>query len=332
MTKKFHVYGIGNALVDMEFEVTTQFLKENNIEKGVMTLVDEARQSELMSRLDGLHKKRQCGGSAANSIIALCQMGGKAFYSCKVAGDETGDFYYKDLMENGAQTNLGRNRPSGVTGKCMVFITPDADRTMNTYLGITETLSINEIDEEALKSSEYLYIEGYLVASKTGKEAAIRARELARKHQVKVALTFSDPFMVSTFKQNFLDIIGDGVDLIFANQHEACAFSGVTDVFEAAKMMKDFCQSYAVTLGPKGAHLFDGKKEIEVVAEKVEAVDTNGAGDIFAGSFLYALTQGKSFNEAGSLACHAASYLVTKFGPRLRAQETLMIRKEILGF
>jgi sugar/nucleoside kinase (ribokinase family) len=329
--KRFHVYGIGNALVDMEFEVTPQFLKENNIEKGVMTLVDEGRQTELMQRLDGLHKKRQCGGSAANSMIALCQMGGKAFYSCKVSSDETGDFYYKDLLENGAMTNLSSKRPPGVTGKCMVFVTPDADRTMNTYLGITESLSISEIDEEALKQSEYLYIEGYLVASSTGKEAAIRARELAQKYGVKVALTFSDPFMVMNFRKNFLDIIGDGIDLIFANQAEACAFSENQDVYLAAKMMKKYCKSYAVTLGPKGAHLFDGQKEVEIVAEKVEAVDTNGAGDIFAGSFLYALTQGKSFNQAGSLACHAASYLVTKFGPRLKAEETRRIKKEILG-
>ena len=189
--KKYHVYGIGNALVDMEFEVEDSFLQKMNVEKGLMTLVDQDRQAELLSHLTGIQHKRSCGGSAANTIIAVSQFGGKSFYSCKVASDEVGEFYYKDLVGNGVVTNMGENREEGITGKCMVLVTPDADRTMNSFLGITETFSEAELVKSEMLDSEYLYIEGYLVTSPTGKAAAIKARELAEANGVKTALTFS---------------------------------------------------------------------------------------------------------------------------------------------
>ena len=153
MDKKYHVYGIGNALVDMEFEVSDKFLDEAGVEKGLMTLVDKKRHVELLNTLDGYQHKRTCGGSAANTVIAVAQLGGNSFYSCKVANDETGDFYFEDLQAQGVRTNLADEREEGITGKCMVFVTPDADRTMNTYLGITANLSEEEIREEELKNS-----------------------------------------------------------------------------------------------------------------------------------------------------------------------------------
>jgi sugar/nucleoside kinase (ribokinase family) len=176
MSKKYDVYGIGNALVDMEFEVSTDFLQKASIQKGLMTLVEESRQTEIISNLHGIQHKRSCGGSAANTMIAISQFGGKSFYSCKVANDETGNFYYKDLLENGVHTNLSTHHlEAGVTGKCIVLITPDADRTMNTFLGITSNFSQKELIEAHIMDSNYLYIEGYLVASPTGKEAAVKA-------------------------------------------------------------------------------------------------------------------------------------------------------------
>lgn len=331
MSKKYHVYGIGNALVDMEFEVTPEFLKENGVEKGLMTLVEEERQHELLNSLDSHQHKRSCGGSAANTVIASAQLGANTFYSCKVANDETGDFYWSDLKSKKVASNLESGRFDGTTGKCMVFVTPDADRTMNTYLGITSSFSKEQILDEELLQSEWLYIEGYLVTGDTGKAAAIHARELAQNNNVKVALTFSDPGIVGFFKDGFKEIMGDKkLDLLFCNESEAMSFTGCETTEEAYEEMKKFSHAFAITTGPKGALIYDGQNKIYVVAQKVNAVDTNGAGDIFAGSFLYAITHGYNYGQAGQFACNCASKLVTQFGARLENEDILAIKKEIL--
>lgn len=158
---KYDVYAVGNALLDIEFEVSTEILANLGIDKGVMTLLDQENQDKIVSHLAGYDQKRSCGGSAANSLIAISQFGGKAFYSCKVADDEPGKFYTQDLLDCGVATNLEHHEPeSGVTGKCLVFVTPDADRTMNTFLGISGQLSEAELVSEVIKDAEYTYIEG----------------------------------------------------------------------------------------------------------------------------------------------------------------------------
>lgn len=332
MSNKYHVYGIGNALVDMEFEVTPDFLAQNGVEKGLMTLVEEERQVELLEKLGGNHHKRTCGGSAANTVIATSQLGANSFYSCKVASDETGDFYWSDLRSKGVSSNLEGGRLDGTTGKCMVFVTPDADRTMNTYLGITATFSKEQIIDAELLASEWVYLEGYLVTGDTGKAAAIHARELAQANGKKVALTFSDPGIVGFFKDGFKEILGDKkIDLLFCNEEEALSYTGTATAEEAYEALKEVSHTFAITLGPKGALVYDGKEKIYISAKDVEAVDSNGAGDIFAGSFLYAITHGYNYGQAGHFACNCASKLVTQFGARLETSDILEIKKEILG-
>ena len=203
----------------------------------------------------------------------------------------------------------------------MVLVTPDAQRTMNTFLGITAEYSTEELNPEALKQSSYLYIEGYLVASPTGKIAAIKARELAEKNSVKTSLTLSDPNMVNFFKDGMKEIIGNKVDLLFANEIEALAFCETEDLSSAAEKLKEYADTFAITLGEKGALLWDGKQFIEVAGHKVVAVDSNGAGDMFAGAFLSQICQGKNFLDAGNFACKAASQVVAKFGPRLEKEQ-----------
>ena len=326
---KYNVYGIGNALVDMEFEVNDEFFAKNNIEKGLMTLVEEDRQEELTNLLLSDNKeqvKRQCGGSAANTIIAVSQFGGKSYYSFKVANDDTGFFYLDDIKNNGVETKNNKDSlPSGITGKCMVMVTPDAERTMNTYLGITGSLDESQIDEEALKNSEWLYVEGYLVASPTGQKAAVEAVKLAKKHGVKTSLTMSDPNMVNFFKDNINEIIGDGLDLIFCNEHEAMDFTGTTNINEAREAMKSFSKSFVITLGKNGAMIWDGTKFVDVEPHSVEAIDSNGAGDMFAGAFLYGITNGHSMAGAGSLASMASSKVVSQFGPRLSTEQAKLV-------
>lgn len=331
--KKYDVYGIGNALVDMEFEVNDSFIQTHQITKGGMTLVEEDRQHHLLKALGGEALKRQCGGSAANTVIAVAQMGGKCFYSCKVANDATGDFYANDLHEAGVDSNLKEGpRPTGITGKCLVMITPDAERSMNTFLGITAGFSETELVESSLKDSHYLYIEGYLVASPTGQAAAIKAREKAEAFGVKTALTFSDESMVKFFADGMQKMLGPkGVDLLFCNETEALAFAGTTHLMEAREALKKVARTFAITRGENGAMIFDGTTFIDIEPYQVKAIDSNGAGDMFAGAFLYAITRGHSYASAGKLASLASSKVVTQYGPRLKTPQTQEIVRQLYG-
>jgi sugar/nucleoside kinase (ribokinase family) len=330
MNRKYHVYGLGNALVDMEFEVSPELLKTLNIDKGVMTLMDEDRQHEIINHLSDFHSKKSCGGSAANTMVAISQFGGKSFYSCKVAHDEMGAFYLEDLMSYGVDTNLkNRDTQEGITGKCLVLVTPDADRTMNTFLGITANFSPNELVSEAIEDSQYLYIEGYLVSSPTGKEAAIKAREIAQAAGVKTTLSLSDYNMTKFFNDGLLEIIGSGLDFIFANESEALEMANTDQIDLAIDYLKGLSQGFAITRGAKGSVIFDGEKLIEIEANLVHAVDTVGAGDMYAGAFLYGITHGMSFAESGKLASMSASKIVTVFGPRLTTAEVEQIKLNI---
>lgn len=322
MAKKYDVYGIGNALVDIVTEVDDSFLDKYKVEKGLMTLVDEERQHELVDAIHLPDSNMQCGGSAANTIIAVSQFGGSSYYSCKVAKDEMGKFYLTDLGKNGVDTKLTeQTAPDGITGKCLVMTTPDANRTMNTFLGITSDFSVNEIDETALKDAQYVYIEGYLVTSENGVEAMKETKRLAQENDVKVAITFSDPSMVKYFKGQMQDVVGEGVDLLFCNEEEAMLFTGTDTLEKAKEELKKVAGKFAITRGPQGAIVYDGSSFIDIEAHDVNAVDTNGAGDLFAGAFLYGITHGHSFTEAGKLASLASSRVVTKYGPRLDSAE-----------
>jgi sugar/nucleoside kinase (ribokinase family) len=316
---KYDVYALGNALLDIEFEVSPEVLQTLGIEKGVMTLLDQDSQDKIVSNLANYDQKRSCGGSAANTLIAISQFGGKAFYSCKVADDEPGKFYTQDLIDCGVTTNLESHvAESGVTGKCLVFVTPDADRTMNTFLGISGEFSDAELVPEAIQQAEYTYIEGYLVSGESSKQAAIKARETAQAAGNKVAFTLADLNMVKFFKSGLLEIIGSGVDFLFANEGEALLMADTEDFTEAIEYLKTLATRFAVTRGALGSVVFDGEQLIKIEAFPVKAIDTVGAGDMYAGAFLYGITNGMSYSEAGRLASLASSQIVTTLGARMK--------------
>ena len=326
---RYHVYGIGNALVDMEYEVDFQDLEILGIDKGVMTLVDEAKQLEIMLHLASRHHQRGSGGSAANTLIGLSQLGGRAYYSCKVADDELGHFYMRDLIEGGVDANHHTEKDRGHTGRCVVLVTPDSDRTMCTFLGVSGNLSRNELVDEALRDSDWFYTEGYLVTSPGARAASIEARQIAESAGVRTAISLSDPNMVKYFKDGLLEMIGPGMDLIFANEHEAMGMAGTEDLDEALAYLKTLCREFAVTRGPLGALVWDGRSLIEIAGNPVEAVDTVGAGDMFAGAYLYGIGQGWDRKRAGELASAASAKLVTCLGPRISREET---REVLKGF
>lgn len=327
MPAKYNVYGIGNALVDLEFNVTEDFLNKHSVKKGVMTLVDEETQFQLINDINRTETVQKPGGSAANTMMAVSQFGGKAFYSCKVANDIFGDDYLEDMHEAGIDTNFKRQeREEGITGKCLVMITGDADRTMNTFLGITSNLSEKEVDEQAIQNSEYVYIEGYLVASDQGMEAMKLTKKVAERHNVKTALTLSDPSVVEAFKGRFDEVIGASVDLLFCNEEEAKIFTGKDNLFKAREALKKEASRFVITQGSNGAMIYDGDTFIDVEPYPVNAIDTNGAGDMFAGAFLHGITHGMGFAGSGKLASLAGSKIVSQYGPRLKwheAQEVL---------
>jgi sugar/nucleoside kinase (ribokinase family) len=321
--KKFDVYAIGNALVDIEYHTTPHKLVELGIDKGVMTLIDEQRQNSLVAQLGDSHESMTCGGSAANTIIALAQMGARTHLDCRVASDMTGQIFARDLHDSGVNSSLDyKPLPAGVSGKCLVFVTPDADRTMNTFLGVSAELDSSDIDIEAVKQSETIYIEGYLASSENTRDAAIEARKIAEQRDIKTSLTLSDPNMVKFFRDSISAMIGDKVDLLFANEDEAKELAETDDFDEAVQLFKQRARSFAITRGKQGALLFDGLGLIEINPNPVQAIDTLGAGDMFAGAFLYGLSQGMSFQQSGDLASLASAKIVTQFGPRLETAQT----------
>ncbi|MDN7126391.1 adenosine kinase [Pseudidiomarina sp. 1APR75-33.1] len=324
------IVGIGNALVDQEFEVTDQFLQQHKIEKGMMTLIEDIEQERLIAELAkrGELKKQSGGGSAANSLVGFSQFGGKAFYCCKVADDQAGQFYCDDMEEIGITTNTGSKKHEGKTGRCLVMVTPDAERTMRTYLGITADLSIAELDEDAIARAEYLYIEGYLVTSPVAREAIARAKEVARANGTKIAMTCSDPAMVKYFREGIDEIMAGGVEVLFCNQEEARILTGTDDVQAALQHLQRHAKLVAITLGKDGALVGDGTRQVAVPGIPVKAVDTNGAGDMFAGAMMFGLTRKYSLAACGLLASHAAAAVVASFGPRLSLdqQQQLLIK------
>ncbi|WP_422379909.1 adenosine kinase [Marinicellulosiphila megalodicopiae] len=320
--KQFNVYGLGNALVDVEYQVNDAFFKEVGVEKGVMTLVDRDQQLKTLEKLDSQYTmvKRCAGGSATNTVFAVQCFGGTGFYSCKVAADESGEFYLNDLESVGVTTNKNvESAGDQITGQCVVMVSDDAERTMNTYLGISEVLTANELDLTAIANSEYLYIEGYLVTSESARQTIEVAKKCAKEHDVKLAFTFSDPAMVQFFKDGLNDIVGDGMDLIFCNEAEALAFFDTADLNVAIAKLKTIAKSFVITLGSKGAMIFDNNEMINIDPVSAKAVDTNGAGDLFAGAYLYGITNGLTAKQSGDLASKSCAYLVENFGARLSA-------------
>ena len=329
--KKYDVYGIGNAIVDIVTEVEHDFFAKNEIEKGVMTLVDEKRQHHLMKAIDMKRSRMSGGGSAGNTVVAVNQFGGNSFYSCLVAKDELGKFFLEDLKRNGVDTNLTYETcPEGITGKCLVMTSPDAERTMNTFLGVSSFLSPEHLDVNAIVNSSYVYLEGYLVASPKGLEAIKEAKRIAEKNKVQVALTFSDNSMVKYFSQQMQEIVGASVDLLFCNEEEAMTYTGTNSISEAREKLIQVAKHFDITLGANGAMIWDGDTFIQIEPYKVKAIDTNGAGDMFAGAFMYGITHKHSYAEAGKIASLASSRIVSQFGPRMEKQQAKRVLEDLI--
>ena len=318
--KTYDLYAIGNALVDSEYEVSDTQLQTMGVDKRHMTLIDAARRTELLGHLSAITSRRTGGGSAGNTVVALAQLGGKAFYSCRVADDELGAFYTQDLLTNGVATNLTHTRPTaGQTGSCMVMVTPDAERSMSTFLGATADIDHTALHAHDIVKSKIYYMEGYLAASPTGLHAALQGRQIALDAGVALASTLSDVSMINYCRPGLEAIIGQGLDYLFCNEEEAQVWCGTQDLQVICQQFSQMARTVCLTRGPLGCVVLEGGQQTAVPAAQVKAIDTNGAGDMFAGAFLYAVTHGHSHTHAAWLANQAAGRVVSQYGNRLTA-------------
>lgn len=329
--KTYHLYAIGNALVDAEYKVSDAQLQAMGVDKRHMTLIDAARRAELLGHLEGAPARHIGGGSAGNTAVALSQLGGRAFYSCRVADDALGAFYTQDLVANGVATNLTHARPGpGQTGSCLVMVTPDAERSMGTFLGATAELDHTALHPQDIVQSQVYYMEGYLAASPSGLDAALRGRQLAHDSGVALASTLSDVSMIKFCRAGLESIIGNGLEYLFCNEEEAQVWCDTQDLQAICRQMSQLARTVCLTRGPQGCLVLEGTRQTAVPATPVKALDTNGAGDMFAGAFLYAATHGHSHAEAAWLANQAAAQVVSQYGCRL-TREILGTLKTRLG-
>ena len=312
----YDIYGIGNALVDAEYAVDETFLHDRGIAKGHMTLVSEEEIEALASGLAGREYRRMSGGSAANTVYAVRGFGGRGFFSGRVGDDATGRHFLDDLRAAGIDT-AGDRPKMGTSGRCLTLITADAERSMTTYLGVSATLSPDDVSEAAIVASRYLYVEGYLASTEPGCAAAVLAREVAESAGVKTSLSLSDHSMVEGFRDALEDMLGNGVTQLFCNEEEALAWTGTDRLDIAATELGDVAPFVNITLGARGSlALSPGARQL-ASGHGADAVDTTGAGDIYAGAFLHARNAGAVPSEAAGFANFAAAHLVSIHGARL---------------
>lgn len=311
----YDVYGVGNALVDVQARVSDEVVKELGFDKGIMTLVDDEVQQKVLKHIEGVDITRCAGGSAANTIMGLVDFGGKAAYAGKTGRDDMGEFFLKDMRDLGAKIEVSPTE--GPSGTCVILITEDAQRTMLTNLGVSGTLSPDDIDEAEIAKAKYVYVEGYLFTGDSTRAAAMKAIELAKKNDVKVAFTVSDPFLIQLFKDDFWKLIEGPVDLLFCNLDEARSLTGKEDPIDCAHEIHSHAENVAMTLGADGSIIMHEGQSFPIEGVSVTAIDTTGAGDMYAAGVLYGITNGLSWKQAGHLASHAAARIVSQLGARL---------------
>ena len=321
MTKSYKVVGIGNAIIDILAYVDDEFLKKNNIKKGVMNLISSDRSKELLKQIK--ISKKVAGGSAANTIVGLSQLGLDTSYIGKVNNDLLGEFFINELNKNQVTfNNLNKIIFNNLaTGHCIVLVTPDGERTMNTYLGITEFLSKDDLDIEILNNCEWIYLEGYRYDGVDSQLAFELAINETKTNGGKIALSLSDPFCVDRHRKKFLDIIENGIDLIFCNEKELMSLTEESNLNSALKKCTEYSCEVVCTVAEKGVMIKKEVSWINVPTDRVKIVDTTGAGDLFATGYLYGILNGHDPERSAFFANQCAGQVIQILGCRLDSQK-----------
>jgi sugar/nucleoside kinase (ribokinase family) len=318
----YDVYGVGNAIVDLLVFVDEVFLNEVSLSKGHMTLSTSKEQALLINLIENKHLNvlMTSGGSAANTMITVAKAGGKAFYTGKIAQDPQGEFYRINLIEAGVDFDVHPlSEDQGSTATCIVLVTPDAERTMSTHLGVSILLTEDDIKENIIQKSKLVYIEGYLWLNEKTKNAALKAIEIAKKHSIPVSFTFSDGFVVDQFKEEFRNhLINQDFSIVFMNLDEAKFFTQKAQEKDIIKELEKFNNLLYLTASEKGCYVIKNKHSIHIAGFPVKPIDTTGAGDTFAGGVIYGLTHGYTPEESAKIGNYLASEIVQLQGARLQ--------------
>lgn len=320
---QFDVIGIENPLIDLLVQVPDDYLSRMGVDKNMMVLIDQDRLHEMLDALGDIHIQPEPGGSCANTLIGIAQLGGKTAYCGMVGGDDYGRIYIEKLEQAGVTSYIASD--GHLTGSTLILVTPDAARTMNTYLGACQDLTARHVPLDALKSSHALYITGYLWDTPGQQEAAALALGTASGNGVQVAMSLSDPFCVDRHKTDFQRILRDHVGLVFANRDEALALTDTDNTHQAMRQLREWCDGAAITLGANGALVSRGTETVYLDPFEVQAVDTTGAGDAFAAGFLYGRSNDASLLQCGRLGSYFAAQVIQQVGPRLQGD----IRKRL---
>jgi sugar/nucleoside kinase (ribokinase family) len=317
--KKFQVVGIGNAMVDVLATADEAFLVANGIGKGIMQLIDMPRAVDLYSRIGPA--KEISGGSAANTIAGIAQLGGRTAYVGKVKDDQLGAIFAHDLRAQGAvyETPLAPKSADHETGRCIILVTADGERSMNTYLGWSEFLTPDDIFVDQMAAAEWIYLEGYRFDGPASHEAFAKAISACKGAGGQVSVTLSDPFCVERHRDAFRRMIRDDVDLLFANRAELCSMYQTDDFGAAMQAASAEVGIVACTEGEHGAHILSGGQHWHVPSVATRIVDATGAGDLFAGAVLWGITNGHDLETAGRMGCIAASEVISHVGARPEA-------------
>ena len=311
----FDVLGIGNALVDVLATEDESFLGRLHLVKGSMELIDTARAEELYGAMGT--KTEASGGSAANTLSGVASFGGRAAYIGRIRDDGLGKAFSHDLNSLGVHFSADRATDGDPTGRCMIVVTPDGERTMSTYLGASAALGTDDLDLDLIASAGVTFLEGYLFDRDPAKEAFRAAAAAAHGAGRKVALTLSDGFCVDRHRSDFVDLVASGVDILFANEDEITKLYQVDTFDEGVAAVRGCCEIAAVTRGAKGSVIVTADEAISVDAYPIsQMVDTTGAGDLYAAGFLFGLTSGRPLHECGQLGSIAASAVLGHMGPR----------------
>jgi len=313
---RFDALCIGNAICDVFAHVEEDFLLQEGLVKGSMRLIETDEAVALFNKMG--QTVRISGGSAGNTAAGIASLGGRPAYFGKVAEDELGDSYYHDMNGTGVYYNTPRLREWKPTARSMILITPDGERTMNTYLGACTEFSPSDVDEDVVAAAAVTYMEGYLWDPQEAKKAFLAAAEIAHKHDRKVAITLSDSFCVDRYRDEFTGLLSDGVvDLMFANEHEIKALYQTGDLDTAISAARESGAMTALTLGKEGAMIITPEETAKVPAQPVDnVVDLTGAGDLFAAGFLFGLARDYSLTNAAELGCICASSVIKHVGAR----------------
>jgi sugar/nucleoside kinase (ribokinase family) len=324
---RFDVLGIGNAIVDVIARAEEDFLLRQGMTKGAMTLIDEERAKHIYEAMGPAIEVS--GGSAANTIVGAASLGARAAFVGKIRNDVLGEVFAHDIQTVGVSFDVAPAADGPSTGRCYVVVTPDGERTLNTYLGAAQDLHPTDLDPEAVAGAAITYLEGYLWDPKNAKDAFVKAAKIAHDSRRKVALSLSDAFCVNRWRDEFLQLLRSGtVDLVFANESELQSLYQTTDFDSAVATLRNDAKLAAVTRGEKGCVVVTHEKVIAVPAYPVEkVVDTTGAGDLFAAGFLFGLARGYELTICGRLGVLAAGEIIQHIGARPEANLRALAQK-----